>query len=49
MLNEWCEGGLGQQKDDGEDCATMCERYEGVESFGEYVDDSVSHGNFCML
>ena len=26
MLNGWCEGGLGQLRNDGEGCATMRER-----------------------
>ena len=33
-LDGWCEGGLGQQKNDGEGCATMRERSEKVESPG---------------
>ena len=37
----WCEGGFGPQRDDGVGCATMRERYNGVESPGAYVDDSV--------
>ena len=37
----WCEGVLGQQRNDGGDCATMRGRLEGVESSGVYVDDWV--------
>ena len=29
-----CEGGLGQQRSDGGGCATICKRYERVESPG---------------
>ena len=35
-LDGWCEGGLRQQRNDGEGCATMHERLEGVESPGTY-------------
>ena len=38
-MDEWSEGGLGQQRDDGGGRATM--RYEGVESLGAYVDNLV--------
>ena len=38
-LNGWREDGLGQQRHDGGGCATMRERWEGVESPGAYVDD----------
>ena len=31
-LDGWCEGGLGQQRSDGEGCAAMRERPESVES-----------------
>ena len=31
-LNGWCEGGLGQQSNDGGDCMTMRERSERVEA-----------------
>ena len=36
-LDGWCEGGLGQQRNDGGGCATMRERPERVESPGTYV------------
>ena len=36
-LNGWCEGGLGQQKNDGGACATMREKSERVDSPGTYV------------
>ena len=36
-LDEWCEGGLWQQRNDGGDCATMHKRPERVESPGTYV------------
>ena len=38
-LDGWCEGGLWQQRNDGEGGSTMCYRLEGVESPGAYVDD----------
>ena len=38
-LNGWCEGGLGQQWNDCEDCATMRERSERVEGPGIYVTE----------
>ena len=38
-LNGWCEGGLRQQRNDGEGCATMPERSETVESIGTYVTE----------
>ena len=38
-MDEWSEGGLGQQRDDGGGRAIM--RYEGVESLGAYVDNLV--------
>ena len=38
QLDVWCEGGIGQQRDDGGGCATH-ERLEGVESPGTYVND----------
>ena len=31
-LDGWCEGGLGQQRNDGGGCASMRKRSEGVES-----------------
>ena len=33
-LDGWCEGGLGQQRNDGGGCATMSERSERVASPG---------------
>ena len=36
-LDGWCEGGLGQQRNDGGGCASMRERLERVESSGTYV------------
>ena len=33
-LDGWCEGGLGQQRDDSGGCASMRERSERVESPG---------------
>ena len=38
-LDGWCKGGLGQQKNDGEGCASIRERSERVESFGKYVTE----------
>ena len=38
-LNRWHEDGIGQRMDDGGGCATMRDRYEGVESPRAYVDD----------
>ena len=38
-LDGFCESGLMQQRNDGGDCATMCERPESVESPGTYVTD----------
>ena len=31
-LDGWCEGGVGQQSDDGGGCSPMRDRYERVES-----------------
>ena len=36
-LDEWYEGGLRQQRNDGGGCAIMRERPESVESPGTYV------------
>ena len=36
---EWCEGGFGQQRNDGGGCVTMPEKSERVESHGAYVTD----------
>ena len=38
-LDELCEGGLGQQRNDCGGCATMRERYERVESIGAHLTD----------
>ena len=38
-LDEWCEGGLRQQSNDGGGCATMRERQGSVESPGTYVTE----------
>ena len=35
-LDGWCEGGLGQQRNDGGGCTTMRERSERVEMPGTY-------------
>ena len=44
-LDGWCEGGLGQQRNDGVGCASMLER---VESPLTYVTQRVSCGHFCV-
>ena len=38
-LDGWCEGDLGQQRNDSVGCATMRERSESVESPGTYVTE----------
>ena len=38
-LDGWCEGGLGQQRNDGRGCLSMCERSEKVECPGTYVTE----------
>ena len=38
-LDGWCEGSLGQQRNDGGGCASMRERSERVESPGTYVTE----------
>ena len=38
-LDAWCEGGLGQQRNDGGGCATMHKRSERVESHETYVTE----------
>ena len=38
-LDGWCEGRLGQQRNDAGGSATMCEIYEKVESHGAYVTE----------
>ena len=35
----WCEIGLGQQRDDGGGCASMCGRSGRVEGTGTYVTE----------
>ena len=47
-MDGWCKGGLGQQRNDGGGCASMCERWERVESPGIYVTEWVSLGHFCL-
>ena len=47
-LNGWCEGGLGQQRNDSGGCASMSERSERVESRGTYLTERVSRGHFCL-
>ena len=37
MLDGWCEGGLMKQRNGDEDCATMLDRSERVESPSTYV------------
>ena len=46
-LDGWCEGGLGQQKSDGVDCATIRERLERVESPGAYQTECFSRRYFA--
>ena len=38
-MDGWCEGGLGQQRNDSVGSATMRERSEKVESPGTYVTE----------
>ena len=38
-LDGWCEGGIGQQMNDGGGCASMHERSERVESPGTNVSE----------
>ena len=38
-LDVWCEGGVGQQRNDGGGCVTIRERSERVESPGAYVTE----------
>ena len=47
-VDGWCEGGLGQQKNDGGGRASMRERSERVESPGTYITELVSRGHFCL-
>ena len=39
MLDGWCEGGLGQQRNASGGCAIRLERFERVESSGTYVTE----------
>ena len=39
MLDRWCKGGLGRQRNDGGGCVTMRKRSERVESPGTYVTE----------
>ena len=47
-LDGWCDGGLGQQRNDGGGCASMLERQERVESPRSYLTEWVSPCHFCM-
>ena len=38
-LDGWCEDGLGQERNDGGSCESMCERSERVECPGAYVTE----------
>ena len=44
-LDGWCEGGLGQQRNNGGGCMSMRER---VLSPSTYVTARVSRDNFCL-
>ena len=46
MVDGWCEGGLGQQRNDCGVYVTMREISERVESRGTYVSECVSRGHF---
>ena len=48
-LDGWCEGGLGQQRDDGGGCAPMSEISERVESSGTYVCTREFHAPFLLV
>ena len=48
-LDGWCEGGLGQQRNDGRGCASMRERPERVKSPGTYVTECVSRCHFYLV
>ena len=37
--DRWCEGGLGQQRNDGGRCASIRERSERAENAGAYVTE----------
>ena len=45
-MDRWCEGGLGQPRNDGGGCVTMHERLERVESPRAYVTERVSRCHF---
>ena len=47
-MDGWCEGGLRQQRNNGEGCETMYERSERVVSPGKCVTEWVSLGHFCL-
>ena len=47
-LGGWCEGGLGQQRNDCGGCASIRERSERVESTGTYVTEWVSRCHYCL-
>ena len=46
----WCEGGLGQQRNEGGDCASMLKKSERLESPSTYiyVTELVSRGHICL-
>ena len=48
VLDGWCEGGIGQQRNYGLGFESMRERSEIVESPGTYVTESVSRRHFCL-
>ena len=39
MLDGWCDGSLGQQRNDSGGSATMRERYERIENHGAHLTD----------
>ena len=45
----WCEGSLGQQRNDGGGCMTLLEKSERVESPGTYVTESVGFHTVILL
>ena len=45
----WCEGGLGQQRNEGGGCVSMRERSERVKSPDTYVTEWVSCCHFCLV
>ena len=48
-LDGWCEGGLGQQRDEREGCTTMCRRLEGVENYGACVVMQSKRNMFFLI